>query len=348
MDIQTPEAGVPTASPTVPDIAALSPADRHTWRLTGEAPSGASADSPSAPSGDQSASTDATAQPAASEPAKPADKPPKNVKTRNLELAAEIAELNRKLEMKRQIQQELHALDRPAQTKPAESSPAKPTQSEWQRYKSHPDAPKVDSFETYEDYLDARAAFIADQRYAEREQAQQRQSHARELETEISQIQQSFNERVAAFAKTDPEFRAKVHPELLNIPTVFQCIQAGQKPEAHNAIVEEITKSEVPGQLLVHFSTPEGQKEWQRLLAVGAKDGASMLRLFGRIEARFEKRDEPAAPVVPAKTITSAPEPPTTLGKKPGEPVDAAKVALQSGDFRAYKRLKNAEDLAHR
>jgi hypothetical protein len=341
---QTPDTGVSqTAPPPVPDIASLSPADRQTWRLTGEAPKTTPADSSPAPSGDQSVSTDTTAA-AASEPAKPAEtKPPKNAETRIQELLAERAQARAEANRYREA---LESLRRTPDAKPAESSPAKPSKAEWQRYREHPDAPKVENFDTYEDYLDARATFIADQRYAEREQVQQRTVQRQQLESEIQTIQQTAKQRLDEYAKTDSELSKKVDPGLLDIPTVWSCLQNGITPGPENAIIEEITKSEAIAPLAIYFSTPEGQKEFGELVVLGRKDAAAMLRRFGRIEAKFEKRAEASAEPPPLKTVSTAPAPPTVLGKKPAEPADEAKAAMARGDFAAYKRILNERERA--
>jgi hypothetical protein len=353
---QTPDTGAqPTDSPAVTGSNYLSTLakDRGAydkWRATGELPSGEPAAPPAAPSGEQSASNpDATVPDAASEPAPPADKPKKNLQTRTEQLDQEIEGLKQRLAIRRELHKELDALDRQTQTLPAASSPATPTsKADRQRYLTHPNAPKQDQYSTYEEWVEDFSVFVADQRLAEREQVQQRTAKTQEFERQVQDIASGFSKRLGEYETTKPDFIHSVAPQLMDIMPAFDCIRHGKPVGPHNALAEEIMKSDVPGQLLEHFSTPEGAKEWQQLFQTGLKDGAEMLRRFGRIEARFEKRDEPAAAPPPAKTVTSAPTPPVVLGRKPAAAADPVRDAVSTGNFAVFRREQDARDLASR
>ena len=72
---------------------------------------------------------------------------------------------------------ELQALRQPKPSQPSEPAPKQPSYlSDAQRYQSHPDAPKLDDYvaanldDPYASYQAAMAVFVADQRFAEREQ----------------------------------------------------------------------------------------------------------------------------------------------------------------------------------
>jgi hypothetical protein len=338
MDVSTPDTGVTTDSPTVTGSSFADYAKRADALDLGSPQATAPADSPSAPSGDQSASTDAT-PPAASEPAKPAEQPKKNLQTRTEQVNQEVLELQESLRLRKALREELAALDRKAHDQPA-SAPA--PVSEWERYAKDPKAPQPAQFDQYEHYVAAMGVFIAKQTLAEHTQQQQRTSKQQQAQSEIDTLIEQAKNDLAEYAKTDPDFQSKVNPQLLSITPAFM-VPKGEPLGPHNAIAEEMFRSPVKAQLLMHFSTPEGQKEWVDLCKMPA---TAMLRTFGRIEGRFEKRDEPVAPVAPPKTVTSAPNPPTTLGRNPAEPTDPVARAWKSGDFRAYAQATDERELA--
>lgn len=346
MEQQTETGAQPAASPTAPVdsssiLSSLSGEQYAHWTKTGELPTpDAAADSSPAPSGDQSVSTET--KPAASEAATPVDKPAKNVKTRSAELDAEIAELNRKLELRRTLREELASTQRPVDATPAESSTAKSSSSELDRYKNHPDAPKTEDFDVYEDYLDARAVFLADRRYEDRQRAE---SLDRESKARLATIEQTiadFSQGIAKAKEADPDFESKVDPRLMAIKPAF-ALGPKEQLGPHNVLVEEIVKSDQRAALLLHFSSPEGQEDWKRLCGL---QPAAMLKAFGRIEARLETPGPAAGEKPPAKTVTSAPDPPLTLGKKPAQPADSAEGAIKAGDYRAYEAIENARAVA--
>lgn len=293
---------------------------------------------------DQRASTDATPEIAASEPAKPVgDKSPRNLDTRSAEVDAKIAELKQKLAIKRQLEEELRARDA-ANTKPA-SDPAQPTKGAWERYKHLPGAPKVEDFETYEDFLDARADFIVERRLEARDQESRAEAESRGRMQSVQQTISGFHARLQQAREADPALDSKIHPELIQIVPGF-ALRPGERFGPENAIAQAVVESEAAMPLLVHFSTPDGQKEWAELMQ--APTPAAMLRKFGRIEARFVSTGSPAvdAKAAPAKPVTSAPAPPTTLGRQPHVSPDRAAAAVKSGDFRAYRDAADAADLA--
>lgn len=165
----TPDTGAAAVadSPTAPDFASFSREQdaRDVERFSGPtAPAAAHADpAPEAPAAPEQAD---------SPPADPSPgKPKKNLDSRLQELDTKNAELRERLRVNRLLREEMANLERAATTpKPASDPASPPKPQEWQRYKLHPDAPKVEDFEVYEDYLDARSTFIADRRYEERQQ----------------------------------------------------------------------------------------------------------------------------------------------------------------------------------
>lgn len=294
-----------------------------------------------APSGTQSAPTGATRD-AASEPATPDDKkPPRNLDTRHAEVDERIIELKRKLEIKRELETQLGARQPPA--KPATSQPAK-AEPEWKRYATHPHAPKVEDFDKYEDYVDARSVFIADQRLAERETHAKRDADSRERMTETEKTIAGFHARLAKAKEADADFESKIAPGLLTIVPAF-ALTAGEPVRAANVLLQEVVTSEFSTDLLTYFSTDEGRTKWHELIALPTP--AAMVRAFGRVEARFESSGTTAeGEKPPAKPVTSAPAPPRTLGSKPPADPNRAASAVNAGDWSAYAAAADAADLA--
>jgi len=121
-------------------------------------------------------------------------------------------------------------------------------------------------------------------------------------------------------------------------------MRQGEEMRPANVLLQAVVESDAAAPLLLHFSTPAGQQDWSNIAA--APTPAAMLRAFGRIEARFLSDGSQApAPKPAAKPITSAPEPPTALGRRASSP-DVAASALAKGDFAGYRAAADAADLA--
>lgn len=310
-------------------------------RTQGAHDSGTPTDPPAVPA----ASTDATSH-ADSEPAAPAGKPGgKNLQTRHQELDADIQGLQEKLKLRRLLREELETDRAPRANEPPASKPA-PTAAdvpEWKRWATHPNAPKIEDFPVYEDFVTASAVFAAEKVQEAREQRARLDQASRERMQSIDQTISTFKGRVDEAAKADPTFEAKIHPGLMEIRPAF-ALAPGEPLQPVNAIMQACVESEAAPALLLHFSSPEGRKEWQEL----AKEPtpASMLRRFGRIEARILAGSTASAPAA-AKPVTSAPDPPTTLGRRAASS-DPLGSALRDGNYTAYKRAADAADLARR
>lgn len=351
--VTTSQPAAPAASPATAAPALLSPQEmtKDQWqesKLTGKFPTkDATAESSPAEPVEQAASTDASSE-AASDAAAPvkAGKPRKNADTRVQELLADRAAEKRRAD---DLQRRLEALER--QPKPdakADSSPAA-TKAEWQRFAELPDAPKEDAFDKYGDYTAAMALFIADKRFEERDQQSHQRSQVEAREREVETIHATARDRAATYFEQHPDAKAKVSPELLAIPPLSTLDprtveDMKQSPEGVQMLrghwlLDRVLESEVPGPLLVHFSGEQGQRDWQRLVALPS--AAAVTRALGSIEARLAT-GSPA----PVHISSSAPAPPTTLGKRPAAPVDELKAAQDSGDFRRFKAAYNAQHSA--
>lgn len=318
------------------DLARVSPS-----RSLGAHDSGTPTDPPAEPAAPTGATSDAGSDPAA--PAK--NSSGKNLQTRHQELDQEIAGLQEKLKLRRALREELDADRGKANDSPASKPAPAASVPDWQRWATHPDAPKVEDFEgpnAYEDFVTARAAFVAERTTEAREQRASADRQSRERMQSIDQTIQTFRGRIDEATKADPTFEAKIHPGLMEIRPAF-ALGPGDVLQPANAIMQACVESDAAPQLLLHFSGDEGRAEWQALLKEPTP--AAMLRRFGRIEARFLAGSTAASVKTPAQSVTRAPEPPTTLGKRAASS-DPLRSALGKGDYTAYKQAADSADLA--
>lgn len=346
--VTTPQPAASVASPAAPALLSPQEMSKDQWqdaKLTGKFPTkDATADSSHAEPAEQAASTDASSETAsvAVAPAKEG-KPRKNADTRVQELLAERA---RERERADRAERRLDALER--QPKPdAKTDPSPAAKAEWQRFAELPDAPNEDAFDKYGDYTAAMALFIADKRFEERDQQSQQRSQFEARERQVEQVHATARDRAATYFEQHPDAKAKVDPALLAIPPLSTLDprtvdEMKQSPEGvamlrGHWLLDRVLESDVPGPLLVHFSSEQGQRDWQRLTAL--PNAAAVTRALGSIEARLSSPGSPA----PVHISSSAPAPPTTLGKRPAAPVDELKAAQASGDFKRFKAAYNAQ-----
>lgn len=349
----TPGSGAPSAdSPTAPAFSSYArDADqRDLASFRGESTTVVPRDA-SSPAGDAGASPDAAADAAApsdqasDDPSKPAPKA-RNLETRSKEVSEEVAKLQEQIRLRKALREELAALGGPSGTANSQGSqPAakeEPALSDWERYLAHPDAPREENFDDYRKFVAAMSSFATKRALEdhERRQALDRDSQRRMSETQ--KTIQTFHERIGKARETDPGLDDKIDPGLLSIVPAF-ALRQGEELRPANVLLQAVVESDAAAPLLVHFSTPAGQQEWSNIAA--APSPAAMLRAFGRIEARFLTDGSPAPAKAAAKPITSAPEPPTALGRRASTP-DVAAAALAKGDFAGYKAAADAADLA--
>ena len=294
------------------------------------------ADSAPAKPVEQVASTDAKPE-TASEPVTPA-KETKGLDARSADVDLKIADLKRKLEIKQELERQLAT--RPEAAKPTDAAPVTAKKA-WEAYKDLPDAPKSTDFESYEDYLDARSDFIAEQKYKSLRADEQKVYDADRQRRDFETRTQASIERGTKFWETHPDLKAEVNPLLLEIiPTrVYAQIPpdqrtAGDKPHPLGDLLWE---SPVAAEVTVYLSRNPDQL--QALLS--SPDAATLLRRFGGVEARVEKLFEPEGQpvrVAQPKTVPDADELPVTLGKKAPITAEASTTTAGFGDFATYER----------
>ena len=235
---------------------------------------------------------------------------------RKASIQQEIDDLTRaKYDTRREVEQahaelarlraERSALDqRPATSAPSategtpqtEPRPQPASVPDWKRYLALPDAPTADQFETYDDFMAARAQFIADRRYEDREQeSRQRQSVDSMTQAHFGRLQR---------ARDDAALGAR----LSSVPADM---------ETSRPINDYIVRSELGPELLVHLS--EHSDIRQRILTLHPIE---QIRQMGILEGTLQA----SAAVHSGPAVT----PNVSKARPPIKPVGSAPVA--SGD----------------
>lgn len=225
-------------------------------------------------------------------------------------------EATRERERREAVERELEAYRRGTGPAPSPApSPTRPvTQAEWQRYKAMPDAPRSDSFESYDDYTAALSLFIADKRFEERVAAAQHHRERVDRDEQQHQRLTAYAERMGTVLASDPQFLERLSPEVANLrPTSH--LDPSQSPTPLSDLAEEVLDSPHAGALLRHFSDhPDDLRRF-----AGLKTRKELLREFTKLETRFD-----AAP------SGSAPSPPAlSTAKPPIKPVGSAPPAVE-------------------
>lgn len=249
------------------------------------------------------------------EPEKPEDKklgnPRHDPRARMLEATRKEAEAKRVAaaaeQRARELEARLAALERGEKPK-AEAEAAAP---KWDKSKK----PAPDTFDTYEEYLDARDEFNKSQWEAELRQ-----------QSTMAAVNQAIDAQIGKFHKAAAQNLDKYSDDVLSLKTEFQLAE-GETPDGSNWVANELVFSpETAPSLMLHFSAhPE---DLQRIAALTTARAVS--REMAKLEARLEtaptgngaKQEEDvsrAAP--PVKPVTGKPYV-TEEGYRPGMTLD--------------------------
>jgi hypothetical protein len=296
-------------------LAALSDADRATWRKTGEMPKADAAPAPAAkPAEAAPAPVDEAAKPEAEAAAPGVSKRQQQIN--DLIRRATVAE-QEAAQLRDQVARGAQPAGKPAEAPAAPATAADPSDPK----------PTVDAFDTYEEYVFEAAKWTV--RQEQRAAHQAAQAHA--AHAEFTQRMSGWAERHKAFAASNPAYIEKAQPFL---DRVFPGTPIG----------DVLADSPVGPQLALHLA--EHLDEAERIARLHP---IHALRELGKLEAKFENV-APAASAAPApvKAVSDAPVPPTTLGTGSAEPADAIEAAVARKDFRAYAAEANRQELAAR
>lgn len=203
-----------------------------------------------------------------------------------------------------------------------------------ERYLALPNAPKEEDYERYSDYTADLSIFIADQRYAEKEQARQQTAAQRQAEQAREAVNTAFMSRIEAATTDNPTFLESISQDVLQIPT-FDSLQPGESVTAWHVIGEEIRRSEHVVGLMQFFTQHPDQL--QRLATLPPRD---LTRQMAILESRIG-----AAPTGSARTPRAS-----STAKPPIRPERGAPLVSDEGSddesIEAYIARENRRQAA--
>lgn len=175
-----------------------------------------------------------------------------------------------------ELQREIAALKEP---KPAESKPES--------------APKREDFQSYEDYVEARADWRAEQKVNKRFEEFESKSKTKEAETKQAQAQREFQKRVDAVIelgqKNYPDFDAAIN----------EAVEDGLVP-TKGPLYEAIMDSDMGEKLVYHLAKHPAEAERIQKLSVYGQ-----LRELGKLEDKLSAKKEPRETMEPIGGRTS-------------------------------------------
>lgn len=171
--------------------------------------------------------------------------------------------------------------------------PAQPQQ----QAKPEDTAPVRDKFDSYEEFIEAKAVYAG--RKAARDERMQM-----DRETQAHKVERENAERAKSF-------QSKVHEKYPDLPERLEAIAHVPLPDG---VVQSLAESAVGVDILNHFA--ENTKDFERIASLSP---SAALREIGKLEARYEsaKADDPApasATVTEIKKPSSAPRPIKPVG----------------------------------
>lgn len=350
MDPIAPAASTqPTETPNAASdtLASLDPKEMQTWRETGEIPVRAPVEPVEDEGDDEPEPAAAVVAPASAPVSKRQqrinDAVQKGVEAATKDLNAELARLR--------------AAQPPPRPEPRVAAPAvaSPSLDPADPEPDFNDAEKYPGGEYDPKYLRAVARW--DMRQERRQEQVAAQTRDREQQQEQA-FRTSAKAAADAWTKksaADPDFVKR-----LNLALMKDLIPASQIPidpttgdrlfplGPLNVIAEEmLANPDTAPDMADYLSThPE---ELARLTATDPRTGVpliparQLIREMGRIEGALSRGVEPLP--LP-NTITDAPAPPTTLGSRSTTAADPKESALKAGNYEAYKRAADAEEIA--
>lgn len=227
-----------------------------------------------------------------------------------------------------------------------------------------PAAPKFPDYATFltttpdatlEQWMDARD----DWRDAQRETQSRHAADVHARTQAQHERTHTFSAQIDAQTQTQPDFLTKLSPDVLALRPITS-LGPDEKAGPLNIVADLLIDSPRAPALMQHLS--DHPEELRRITAIPPRlqrlSGAAlasahareMTREMALLEARLTPADAPAPSTpTPPKTITSAPDPPFSLGKKATTDADPEKAAVATGDYTAYERARFAQHRnAHR
>ena len=208
--------------------------------------------------------------------------------------------------------------------------------------KVEPPAPVVDPSDPEPqeaDFDDYRQFTIAVSKWAYRQEKRQETAAAEQAADEKRQadIKQEFDTKMATWGTRVNSFIAKHPDRAANLDAFLARVYAG------TPIGDTLMDSEVGAELADYFAANIAEAERiARLAPIQA------LRELGKLESQFSPTHASARAQPAAKTVTTAPAPPTTLAARTADPADPVAAAVARGDYSTFERAENERALASR
>lgn len=324
----------PSAAPEAPapiEIPRSGTPEYAEWRHHGSLPE------KSQPKPAESAPADQEKAPKADANASPAPKQENNGKPKTERRFQEL------LSERNQLKAELEALKAP---KPSAETQTKPQhQPQQQHTRPKPtiggNGPDGKPYADYEAFVEDLSDWKAEQRWAQQMREEQQKASLKEVESRVQQAKsryENFDEISRPFVKQFVE-DAAIPMAIKVMVSESDCwpdlVYTIGSDSAEMAKFLEMAKTK-PGQALRYVAKVEALI--QEELSKGAAAGRNASGQFTKAE-----------PTTPAKRgPESAPEPPIQIGHRGTGPVDDTERAIQTGDFRTFKKAEDRKELARR
>lgn len=237
-------------------------------------------------------------------------------------LAAEVRELRQRIEQPATVPQPSPARQPPPQTA-APDDPADPR-------------PVEDQFNTYAEFVEARARWAARQEYETRRAQAWQARQEQEYHARVNGAVETFNQRLSKASEETPDLMDRISPEILALRPSF-ALQRGEQATAHTVIANEILGSERAPALMLHLT--EHPEDFQRIAALSSP--LAIAKEVAKLEARLE--------AAPAGISSPAP---SSKANPPIRPVIGSPQAVDGDSedepFEAFVRKHNARDQSRR
>ena len=174
------------------------------------------------------------------------------------------------------------------------------------------DKPKLDDFETYDQYTEA----LTDWKFEQKAKEQESKSREQALRNEAKQRVETYGAKADEFAKENPDFDEVVAESDVFTPIMVQAIQ----------------ESDVGPEVAYYLAkNPEEASKIARLGIV------AMNRAIGRIEAKLESKE-----AKPAVKTTNAPPPIKPVSKSASTTVDPYNTQMDADEYAKWRRQRKS------
>jgi hypothetical protein len=210
--------------------------------------------------------------------------------------------------------------------------------------------PKVEDFETYEDFVEAKARHAAREEFRTHQRKADAQGRAAAYWRGVETRADKFNERVAGVPGDDPQHQAKFDEFMAGISTdvaslrVTADLKPGERPGPRNMIADEIFNSEQAPALMQHFT--KHPEDLQRIAAL--RSPRDVLREMAKLEARVEGatagNPPPTGRPMPKSDVSMAPPPVSPVTGAPHIAEEGYRPGMSFDDYaRGWKQPKTAQ-----